>query len=316
MTRAYENLEILPVDISAYAKGNTGIPFTTTLESGCEGPHLMISALVHGNELCGAHALAQLFERDIRPERGKLSLVFANTAAYDSFDPDHPGWSRYIDDDFNRVWSASVSDGGDASVELSRAREIRPLLDQADHLLDLHSMQTDCAPLGLSGHTAKCLKLAQALLIEMDIVIDAGHAQGTRMRDYGDFSNPESDRSALLLECGQHWKASSGEVAISACYRFLGHFGLVAPDLADEMAPPSARPSRIIEVTHAVTAGNGAFRFAEEYQGLDLIARADTTIADNGGKPVVTPYDDCILIMPSRRLQPGQTAVRFGRDVA
>jgi len=31
---------------------------------------------------------------------------------------------------------------------------------------------------------------------------------------------------------------------------------------------------------------------------------------------VRTPYDDCVLIMPSRRLVKGQTAVRLGRYVA
>ena len=28
------------------------------------------------------------------------------------------------------------------------------------------------------------------------------------------------------------------------------------------------------------------------------------------------PYDDCVLVMPSRRLGPGLTAVRLGRFVA
>lgn len=38
-------------------------------------------------------------------------------------------------------------------------------------------------------------------------------------------------------------------------------------------------------------------------------------IAHDGDEPVTTPYDDCILIMPSRRLAVGQTAVRLGRVV-
>jgi hypothetical protein len=28
---------------------------------------------------------------------------------------------------------------------------------------------------------------------------------------------------------------------------------------------------------------------------------------------VLTPYDDCVLVMPSRRLTRGSTAVRLGR---
>jgi hypothetical protein len=38
-------------------------------------------------------------------------------------------------------------------------------------------------------------------------------------------------------------------------------------------------------------------------------------IAYDGDKPVVTPYDGCVLIMPSRRLNPGASAVRLGRYV-
>ncbi|MCH7793546.1 MAG: succinylglutamate desuccinylase, partial [Proteobacteria bacterium] len=50
--------------------------------------------------------------------------------------------------------------------------------------------------------------------------------------------------------------------------------------------------------------------------GLETIPTAGTVLAHDGDEPIVTPYDDCVLIMPSRRLQPGQTAVRFGRYIA
>jgi hypothetical protein len=35
----------------------------------------------------------------------------------------------------------------------------------------------------------------------------------------------------------------------------------------------------------------------------------------DGERDVLTPYDNCVLIMPSRRLTKGQTAVRLGRLV-
>ncbi|HEY1506592.1 MAG TPA: peptidase M14, partial [Stellaceae bacterium] len=41
--------------------------------------------------------------------------------------------------------------------------------------------------------------------------------------------------------------------------------------------------------------------------------RKGTVIARDGGKEIRTPYDDCVLIMPSRRFARGQTAVRLGR---
>ena len=46
-----------------------------------------------------------------------------------------------------------------------------------------------------------------------------------------------------------------------------------------------------------------------------MIARQGTLIAHDGDQPIRTPYDDCVLIMPSRRLGPGLTAVRLGRFV-
>ena len=48
-------------------------------------------------------------------------------------------------------------------------------------------------------------------------------------------------------------------------------------------------------------------------RGLEKIPRKGTLIAEDGDRPILTPYDDCILVMPSRRLTPGQTAVRLGR---
>ncbi len=43
------------------------------------------------------------------------------------------------------------------------------------------------------------------------------------------------------------------------------------------------------------------------------IAYVHSFEAARGARPVLTPYDDCILVMPSQRLERGQTAVRFGR---
>ena len=46
---------------------------------------------------------------------------------------------------------------------------------------------------------------------------------------------------------------------------------------------------------------------------MELIAQAGTLIAYDGDEEVRTPYDACVLIMPSRRLRKGESAVRYGR---
>lgn len=316
MTKLEYRLELEPPDIRAYRAGNTGVDYVTTFDSGKPGPHVMLSAVVHGNELCGAIALDFLFRQGVRPSRGRLSLAFANVAAYESFDPANPNASRYVDEDFNRVWSAEVLDGPRDSVELRRARAFRPILDRVDLLLDIHSMQHATVPLMMAGPLPKGRRLAREVGVPQTVVSDAGHAAGTRMRDYDAFGRTDSKRNALLIECGQHWEASSPEVAIETALRFLLNAGTIEPDFAALHLPGTAPPTQtFIEVTDPVTIETDRFRFTQDYRGLEVIPEAGTVIGHDGNRPVATPYDECVLVMPSRRLRKGESAVRFGRYV-
>jgi len=297
---------LLPIDLSRWRHGNTGIDWVWSWSAAEPGPHVAITALIHGNEVCGAHALDALLGEAVRPVRGRLSLVFANIAAYERFDPARPQASRFVDEDMNRVWSPAVLDGARQSRELARARALRPLVDTVDHLLDLHSMQSASPPLMLAGLAPRAVALARRLGVPEHIVRDAGHAAGARLRDYGGFGAADSLRTALLIECGQHWSRSSATLALHACRRFLDAFGVLP-------TPAPGRAQRVIAVTEAVTMRTDRFAFVAEYQGLEVIARAGTVIAHDGDTPVRTPYDECVLVMPTRRIAAGQTAVRFGR---
>ncbi len=311
-----DRIEISQPDITPYRAGNTGIEYATSFDSGHPGPHVLITAVVHGNELCGAIALDFLFREKIRPTRGRLTLAFCNVAAFDRFTPDNPTASRFVDEDFNRVWSADRLDGPQRSVELARARALRPLVDSADFLLDIHSMQQATAPLMMCGPLEKGRRFARDVGIPAIVVSDEGHAAGRRMRDYGAFGDPASPKNALLVECGQHWEKSSVAVAKDTALRFLDTLGVIEPSVVARYNLPPKPLQKVIEVTHAVTIEGDRFSFAADYRGLEVISRRGTEIGRDGGKPVVTPYDECVLIMPSRRLVRGQTAVRLGRYVA
>jgi predicted deacylase len=306
-------IELSAPDISPYAAGNAGIPYVTTYDSGRPGPHVLVNALPHGHEICGAIALDELFHAGIRPAAGKLTLSFANVAAYRRFDAADPTASRFVDEDFNRVWDAAVLDGPRKSAELARAREMRRLVDTVDLLLDIHSMQHATAPLMLAGLTEKCLDLARRVGVPEIIVRDAGHAAGRRMRDYGGFGDTVSRKAALLVECGQHWEKRSADVAIDTTRRFLAVSGVLAPAETARIMAAKPKPQRVVTVTDAVTIASDRFEFAADYRGLEVIARAGTIIGRDGERDIRTPYDDCVLIMPSRRLTRGQTAVRLGR---
>lgn len=302
------------MDLTCYRSGNTGVEYVTTFDSGRPGPRVMVNALTHGNELCGAYALIFLFENEVRPVRGTLTLSFANVAAYEAFDADYPFFSRLVDEDLNRVWDEDVLERSHLSTELARARALRPIVDSVDCLLDIHSTDLAQPPMLICGRRAKGLELARALGYPAHVVMDAGHASGRRLRDYGPFDDPKSPKTAMLVECGQHFAAAAARAAIQTTLRFLRHFELVDPAfLGRHLEEGPLASQALIDVTEAVTATTDAFAFVEDYRGFETIPKAGTLIARDGAREVRTPYDDCVLVMPARSPAKGLTAVRLGR---
>ena len=168
----------------------------------------------------------------------------------------------------------------------------------------------------MAGPLPKGRTLARGVGIPEIVVSDAGHAAGRRMRDYKGFADDASPRNALLVECGQHWADDSQRVAIETAYRFLRHLEMIAPEVAEPYVSDGVPEQKFIEVAGPVTIETDSFRFAEDYKGLEVINEAGTVIGYDGDREVRTPFDDCVLIMPSRRLNKGESAVRLGRFVS
>jgi hypothetical protein len=239
-------VELTAPDIAPWQQGNTGVPWVHRFDSGQPGARVLVQALTHGNEICGAIAMDWLLRQAWRPVAGCVTLAFANVEAYARFDPANPFPSRCVDEDFNRVWGDEQLLGPRDSVELRRARALRPFVDEADFVLDIHSMSEACAPLMVCGTVDKNAAFARALGTPAELLIDTGHPAGLRMVERGGFSDPASPKRALLVECGQHWERAAADVAIDTLVRFLGLTGVAdaglggganAPALATGAAP-------------------------------------------------------------------------------
>lgn len=308
-------IELVPPHIAPWQRGNTGVDYVHVMESGKPGPDVMVQALTHGNEFCGAIALEYLLREKPPLHQGRLTLAFANVAAYARFDPADPDRSRFIDEDYNRVWADEVLAGARDSVELRRARELRPFVDAADYLLDLHSMHEPCRPIMVCARSEKSAAFSRRLSVPADLLLDTGHPAGLRMIERGGFGDPASPRTAVLIECGQHWERSAADVAVDTALRFLRTTGVVdgawaAPRL--RLQPPPAQ--RLVRVTEPVVARTMNFRFARAWRGLEVVPKAGTLVAADGDAEWRTPYDDCVMVMPSMaQLKPGTTMVRLGR---
>ncbi len=323
-------IELTAPDIDRWRRGNTGTDHVWSWDTGTPGPNVMVQALTHGNEICGAIALDWLLDlmqpadgaAPLRPVTGRLTLAFANTDAFARWDPSDPDRSRYVDEDYNRVWADEALLGSRDSVELRRARRLRPFVDDAHYLLDLHSMHDPCRPIMVCGATGrggeKSAEYARRLGVPADLLIDTGHPAGLRMIERGAFGDPRDPRTAILIECGQHWERRAALVAKDTLLRFLrvtGSFdsGSIDPLLATVGLEPAPR-QQVIRVTEAVVAKSLDFRFARRFTGLEVVPCKGDVIAIDRDTIVRAPYDDTVLVMPSMaHLNVGTTMVRLGR---
>ncbi len=301
-------VRLTPPNLDDWTDGNCGVSGFQHFESGRPGPHVLITALMHGNEIAGAIVLDEMLRARLRPLRGKLTFGFLNLAAFAKFDAAHPIASRFIDEDMNRLWDTAILDGPRQSLELARVREIRPIIDSADILLDLHSMLWPSEPLILSGPTAKGRRLARAIGTPPMAVADRGHSSGPRLIDYVGFADEADPRIACLVEAGPHWEPDTVATARTAIAALLRQTGLTT----GEAAEPSA-PWRSAEVTEVITAVTSNFSFVRPFRGGDVIPDCHSLIANDGGREIRTPHDQCLLVMPSLRPSRGHTAVRLAR---
>ena len=317
MSDAAIPIELPLPDIAPLRHGNTGVDWVHELDSGRPGPTVLVQALTHGNEICGALALVHLFGQRPPVLRGRLILAFANVEAFSRFDPAAPHQSRYVDEDYNRVWGDDVLFGPRDSIELRRARLLQPFVDRADFVLDIHSMHEACRPIMVCGQVDKNAAFARLLGVPETLLLDTGHPAGLRMIERGGFGDPDDPRLAVLVECGQHWERAAEQVAIDTLMRFLAETGVVDAGWALSRCPLT-KPSRqrTVRVTEAVVAKSADFHFLVPPVGLGVVERAGTPIAMDGDEVWTAPYDHTVLVRPSlTHLRPGNTQVRLGRFV-
>jgi predicted deacylase len=322
-------LEILPRSLDAYRQGNTGIPYVHQFDSGKPGPHVVINALTHGNEFCGMVAVCHLLDQGVRPLRGRLTLSFANVEAYERFDPTDPFASRQIDHNLNRVWSSEWLDGPQDSIELRRARALRPIMATADHLLDIHSTSQDVVPFWVYPHHARNARVAEALSEPaVHLVMPKGLGSGCPLIEHGRHGQPDSDAgAALVVECGQHFLQTTADQAIRVAVAFLEHWGMAAAGSiprpqplqhpqrpTSSVAPGNAPVPQRFELLHTVLVHSPAFEFVRPLVGFESFAQGER-IAFDGKEWIEAPCDDCTVFMPARVPIVGREAMYLTRSL-
>jgi predicted deacylase len=305
--------EVLPEDLSPYRQGNVGIDYVHRFESGRPGPHVLVNALTHGNEFCGMVAVKHLLDQGVRPARGTLTLSFANVAAYETFDPADPFKSRQLVHNLNRVWGAEQLDGNEDSPELRRARALRPVVDAADHILDIHSTAQDVLPFWVYPAYPRNAEVALAIgTPSIHMVMPNGLGSGVPVIQHGRHGRADSNAgAAVVAECGQHFLRASSDLATRVALDFLAYYGLIEPRSG---ASPAGAQQRF-ELLQTCVIRTPEFRFVRPVVGFERFASGEL-IATDGPDEIRAPCDDCTILMPAREAVVGKEAVYLTRPLA
>ena len=311
MTQAAPVLEVLPRDLSAYRQGNTGVDYVHRFESGKPGPHVLINALTHGNEFCGMVAATHLLDSGLRPKTGTLTVSFANVAAYETFDAANPFESRQLVHNLNRIWSGQWLDGSEDSPELRRARLMRPVVAAADHILDIHSTSQDVVPFWVYPGFVRNAEAALAIgRPAVHMVMPSGMGSGTPLIQHGAHGSDAGLGAAMVVECGQHFKRATSDLATAVTLDFLAHFGLI-----DAPLNPLPKPSpQRLELLHTHVIKTTEFALVRPLVGFEVFAKGEL-IATDGAEEIRAPCDGCTVMMPARTAIVGREGVYLTRPV-
>ena len=293
------------------------------------GPHILVTAAVHGNETAGTFAIARLTGQiesgEIQLQGGALTLIpVTNPKAYRL-------QRRAGDRNLNRRL-APVDHP--EQYEDHIANWLCPILAAHDGLLDLHTFQSGDKPFALFGpqNNAGSLEPFAQAAIEESIVQRLGchrlvygwldtYAKGIERRtkevQAGRFNAHNVDIDpmygvgtteymratggwAITLECGQHDDIHGREVAYQAIINNLILTGLIAGP-----TPPAANNPEILGLYDVFDRFHLDDTFAKPWKSFDQIAQGEHIGRRADGTALIAEQD-CSIVFPNMKSQPGQ----------
>eukprot|EP01051_Picozoa_sp_SAG22_P010306 SAG22_NODE_918_length_6500_cov_4.729105_3_plen_223_part_00 len=209
------------------------------------------------------------------------------------------------------------------TAESARARELRPFYDRVQYLLDIHSMSSHHGALLLCAGAPKQRNLCGQIGTPAFVGCGPGFVGPgkSRLIEHRPFEDDPA-KVAVLVECGQHWAAPTGEMAIACTLNYLRALGMCDPAYfglhngGGDLSQLTGAPQTFLDITDGYTAQSDSFKMVTKFAGLDKLSRKGTVIAEDGDAgPLVTPYDDCYLVMPpvTGVAKKGSRTVRLSR---
>ncbi|MDF0606738.1 succinylglutamate desuccinylase/aspartoacylase family protein [Neisseriaceae bacterium TC5R-5] len=316
---------------------HSNLPFIShNYTSHHDGPRLIITAAVHGNEICGIHAIrrimTELEQGSLVLQRGSLTLVpITNPLAYKL-------GQRAGERNLNRNLSPTNTP---QDFEDHIANWLCPLLAQHDVLLDLHSFQAPGQAfvfIGPPDNQGQLEPFAQATAeqelakrLGVSRVVDgwlATYALGVERRRQ-QWPNPDERQAqlntdtrygigtteymrqqggwAVTLECGQHADPQAPEVAYRAIRHTLAHLQMI------DAPPPAIVPTECLSLYEVTDKADDGDHFTRSWTSFDPVQKGELIGQRADGSPIVAS-DAGRIVFPNPRAQAGQEWFYLARE--
>ncbi len=258
-----------------------------------DGPVSMILAGVHGNEKSGVHALEKILP-NLVIKKGSLIIAYGSPEALRKN-------VRYIDANLNRMFKPieQLTALERMSYEFKRAEELKPYLDKAGALLDIH---TNMTPGSIPFVICEQNAIEIIKYFPVDIVVSGFDTVEQGGSDY--YMNTHG-KIGICLEAGYIDDPRSVEIAEESIQRFIsvrGHDSTITLYECDQQK---------IHIDSLYTTQTDSFILNKDFQNFEKIVKGQLIGTD--GNKEIKAEDDCIILFARNRYKTGEEAFLLGK---
>ena len=296
-----------------FRKGDAAAEFDASREETWKllpRPFIAVVGGMHGNEPCGRLAIEALAEHarqgQLPMQAGTLVLIHANPAAAREGKRHTKGGT-----DLNRLFSYAFL----ANLPLERwtpehhrALELRPILEELDAALDLHSATAPTPPFGIVSTVLASRPLGRDL--GLPYLTHGWEGPGLLGDQVLLNVLTQRNKPSFAVECGQHDDPQATQRAHDTAARFLVATGIMPPSAA---APPPVHDAVELNIVDAVKKPSPGFAFHGQLLGLQEIAAG--AVVGSDANLEIRCKRASFAIMPNASVAVGQDMLYLAHQV-
>ena len=280
-----------------------------TFDSKTPGPTSLILGSVHWNEKWGSEAIKKFVDllNNKKVQIKKWKVILISQVNQQAFEQN----KRFVDQDLNRLFKDEYKNLNEIndSYEYQIAQELKPILAQADFMLDLHSMEASWEPFAFAEKQvlpfAKKLGIPYLLRWWWELYPDV---------TWWDTENYVNQHGGLAITL-EGWAHSSPQT-FDNLFQGLLNFLVASEQIDTSFFKPLWDKSKILHLVDAYVAQNSYpdFKYLIEPAHLKFISK-DTKILQDGANFYTAPYN-FTMIMPisASRIKQGKEAFFMAKE--